>query len=175
MAQLIHPPPQSSGEALLLGTTCLAGCWLWRASQGCCSLSSLPHLLAPAGLLGLTQLQISASLWGQSPALLPQSPACGYWDVEMGTQQSLALNLLCRSRNRGARQPWRHTSFCRRQTDVPTPVTDIWVCHRAVGGEGCSSQLLPPVRFHWGKTACGASLFIQSSSGMWGEHPRDGS
>lgn len=27
----------------------------------------------------------------------------------------------------------------------------LWICHCALGREGCSSQPLPPVWFHWGK------------------------
>jgi len=70
MAQLIHPPPQSGGEALLLGATCSAGCRLRCGSRGCCSPSSLLRLLAPAGLgprsAASLSGRISATLFGVS-------------------------------------------------------------------------------------------------------------
>lgn len=126
MAQLIHPPPPSSGEALLLGAPCLAGCWLWRASQGSCSLSSLLHLLAPAGLSPR-----SAAVFGDEFLL-----------------QSLG-SVTCSSPTAPSMWLLGHGNG-NRQTDVRSPGTDI--CGSAtVGGEGCSSQPLPPVWFHWGK------------------------
>lgn len=86
-------------------------------------------------------MRICHSLWGQSPVVLPQPPACGYWDVETGAQHSLALNLLQKPC-----QPWQHTSLCRRQRDVWAPGTDI--CRSAtvpwVGRDALPSLCLLP-------------------------------
>jgi len=104
----------------------------------------------------------------------PTLPSMWLLGCGNGGLEKPALNLPCRSRNRCVRQPQQPTSVCKRQINLWTRMTDI---PRPAALRQARRDALPGVCFLRGFTGENGtqSLSTQSSSGTWGEHPRDGS